>query len=91
MNVEELVDSLPLSIFNELRKSIIIRHQRHSIEIARALEYLASKETLVKSIKSKRKVCEKILAEKCNISIEISSHVIDRYINLQQQQQIKTG
>lgn len=82
MDLEKFIDTLPLATFNELRKVIIIRHQRHSAEIAMALEYLSSQDILIRAIESKRPECENVIAEKCKISKDIAVKVIDRYLEL---------
>jgi hypothetical protein len=91
MELGEYVDSLPLATFNELRKVIIARHQRHSAEIAMALEYLASQEVLVKAVKRNRQACEKVIAEKCNISKDLAVRVVDRYLEMKEHFDTQNG
>ena len=84
MELVEFVDALTLSAFTELRRAVIKRHQRHSTEIAMALEYLASQEMLVKAVKKNRSACEKVIAEKCNVSKDIAIKVVDRYLEMKE-------
>ena len=91
MELGEFVDALSFSAFNELRKVVVARHQRHSEEITVALEYLTSQEVLIKAIDKKRPTCEKIIAEKCNIPVEIAVKVIDRYLQMKEHFDQRSG
>jgi len=91
MELEEFVDALPFSAFNELRKTVIARHQRHSEEIALALEYITSQDVLIKSLNRKRPACEKVIAEKCNIPIELASKAVDRYLQMKEHFELRNG
>jgi hypothetical protein len=80
MKLIEFVDSLPFAVFNELRKIVIARHQRHSEEIMMAVGYFRKQKSLIKAIDTNRNACEGVIAEKCGIPKDIASKVIDRYL-----------
>lgn len=82
MDITDFVDSLPLATFTEVRRAVIKRHQRHSEEITKAVEYLSSQDILVKAIGKKRRACEKVLSEKCGISSDIASKAVDRFLQI---------
>lgn len=82
MDITDLIDSLPFTTFTEIRKAVIKRHQRHSEEITKAVEYLSSQDILVKAIGKKRRACEKVLSEKCDISPDVASKAVDRFLQI---------
>ena len=72
MNLVEFVNSLPLSTFDELRKTVILRYRRDAEAVTSALEYLASQSSLRAAALRKRDACEKVLSEKTGISVFLS-------------------
>jgi uncharacterized protein with von Willebrand factor type A (vWA) domain len=84
MELIEFVDALPLDTFSELRKAVILRHQRHSEEITSAFEYLISQEALIKAVDKNRPACEKVISEKCDIPMELAVKVVDRYLQMRE-------
>ena len=90
MELKEFVDALPLSTFNELRRVVIEKHQRHSEEVVVAIQYLSAQESLIAAIDKNRPACVKVLAEKCNIQTQIADKAISRFVEMQDAQ-VKTS
>ena len=82
MNLEEFVNDLSIETFNELRKTVIARHHKHSEEVVKALEYLTSQPVLCKTAVTDRDLCERALVEQTKLSSALIAKVVDRYLQL---------
>jgi len=82
MNLEEFVNTLTLSTFDNLRVAVIKRHQSNVEKIAEALQYMTKQEALCLAAIKNRPACEKVLAEKTNIEKELAAKVVSRYLEL---------
>lgn len=82
MNLEDFVNSLPLSSFEALRKTVLVRHHRHAEEIVKGLEYLMSQPSLCQEVDTNREACESVLVEKTSLDKGIVTKVVNRYIQL---------